>query len=114
MKTSKELNELNNAIGKAVFAYHNAISENLKESGKEHKVVGYEDEDEEGLRLEIIGRHDDAVSIVVDKIRYNKENNSVEVHICEEDYCEQDYWTYISILGDAQDYVNQSIDWEEE
>lgn len=114
MKTSKELNELNIAIGKAVFAYHNAIFENLKESGKEHKVVSYEDEGEKGLRLEIIGRHNDAVSMVIDKIRYNKGNNSVEVHICEEDYRKQDYWTYISTLGDAQDYVNQSIDWEEE
>lgn len=114
MKTSKELNELYIAIGKAVFAYHNAISENLKESGKEHKVVSYEDEDEKGLRLEILGKHNDAVSMVIDKIRYNKGNNSVEVHICEEDYRKQDYWTYISTLGDAQDYVNQSIDWEEE
>lgn len=114
MKTLDELNELSNAIGKAVRAYHNAIAENLKESGKEHKVVGYEDEDEDGLRVEIIGRHDDAVSMVVDKVRYNKEHNMVEVHICEEDYRKQDYWTYISTLGDAQDYVNQSIDWEEE
>jgi hypothetical protein len=111
MKTEKELNELNNAIGKAVFAYHNAIAENLKESGREHRVVGYEDEDEEGLRVEIIGRHNDAVSMVVDRIRYNNEHNSVEVHICEEDYRKQDYWVYISTLGDAQDYVNLSIEW---
>ena len=113
MKTTKELRELSNAIGKAICAYHNAISENLKESGKEHNVVGYEDEDEKGLRLEIIGRHDDLVSTVIDKVRYNNESDMVEVHICEEDYREQDYWTYISTLGDAQDYVNDSIEWEE-
>ena len=113
MKTKKELDKLSNAIGNAIFAYHNAIAENLKESGKEHNVVGYEDEEEKGLRVEIIGRHNDVVSIVVDKVRYNNKSNSVEVHICEEDYREQDYWTFISTLDDAQDYVNDSIDWEE-
>lgn len=112
MKTEKELNELSNAIGKAISAYHNAIAENLKESGREHRVVGYEDEDEKGLRVEIFGRHDDVVTLVIDKVRYNNEHESVEVHICEEEYRKQDYWIYPSILGDTEDYVYESIEWE--
>ena len=111
MKTKKELAELSNAIGEAIGAYHNAIANNLKESGKEHEVEG---DDENGLHLTIIGRHDSAVDICVDKIRYNCKSSIgfVEVHICEEDYKEKDYWLDIDNLGDDADYVNDNIVWD--
>ena len=117
MKTKKELNELSSNIGKAIRAYHKAIFDNLKESGKEHKVLGDNDEgDKEGLRLTIIGRHDDAVEIVVDKVRYKKYESGaemIEVHICEEEFRDIDYWVDINILGDDADYVNDNIIWED-
>jgi len=117
MKTKKELNELSNAIGKAVRAYHQAIFENIKESGKEFKVIGDNDEDEddvEGLNLTIIGRHDEAVDIVVDKVRYHQGNaiECVEVHIVRDEYRDVDYWCNADVLGDDLDYVYDSIDWE--
>lgn len=113
MKTKKELEKLSRAIGKAIFAYHNAIAVNLKECGKEMNVLPFDgDEDEKGLRLELVGRHNDLISTVIDKVRWNDEHNIVEVHIVEEDYDESDYWLDISYLGDNEDYVNDNIDWE--
>ena len=110
MKTSKELSELSAAIGKAINAYHNAVMENLKEGGKEYPI--YTEEDNAGFVVEFIGRHNDLVTAEVDKIRYNNENDSVEVHICREDYEAMDYWLGIWALGDAIDYVLDNIIWE--
>ena len=115
MKTKKELKKLSRAITKATYAYHKAIFDNLKESGKEFKVIGDNDEDDvEGLNLTIIGRHDEAVDIVVDKIRHAtlKEIERIEVHICQEDYEKKDYWCDADVLGDDMDYVFGNIDWE--
>ena len=113
MKSKEELSELSMAIGKAIRAYHNAIEDNLKECGKEMPVLPYDDDDEEsGMRVDIIGRHNDLVNVVVDKVRYNSENDSVEFHVCEEDYNDKDYWTYPSIFEDSADYIYENIDWE--
>lgn len=110
MRTSKELSELSAAIGKAMNAYHNAVEENLKESGKEYAI--YSEEEDFGLVVEFIGRHNDLVTAEVDKIRYNNEKGIVEVHICREDYDLMDYWLTIWDLGDATDYVLDNIIWE--
>lgn len=110
MKTKKELDKLSAAIGEAIRAYHKAIEDNLKESGKEHKVKG-DDEDEDGLRL-TIENDMDLVDMVFDKIRYNGERNTVEVHVSESDYRKQDYWCNIDWLGDDEDYVNDNIVWD--
>ena len=110
MRTSKELNEMSAAIGKAICAYHNAVEENLKEGGKEYPI--YAEEDNSGLIVDVIGRHNDLITMEVDKIRYNNESELVEVHICQEDYESTDYWLYISFLGDATDYVLDNIIWE--
>lgn len=113
MKTKEELKELSNAIGKAIYTYHQAVFNNLKEVGRELKVLGDDDEDDKsGLRLSIMGRHDDLVEIVVDKIRYNKDSDSIEIHVSEEDYKDTDTWYGMYILGDDEDYVNDSIDWD--
>lgn len=110
MRTSKELSELSAAIGKATNAYHNAVMENLKEGGKEYSI--YTEEDNEGFVIEVIGRHNDLIFTEVDKIRYNNENDSVEVHICREDYKAMDYWLEIWALGDATDYILDNIIWD--
>jgi len=111
MRTKDEMNKLSMAIGEAIRAYHNAISDNLKECGKEMPVLPYDDDDD-GMRVEIFGRHDDLLSVVVDKVRYNSEDDSVEFHVCEEDYSDADYWTCPSLFGDAADYIYENIDWE--
>jgi len=97
-------------IGKAIFAYHDAVADNLKESGKEYGVFG--DYEDGKVSLTILDDNcSGAVNYVIDKVRYNKENEQVEIHICEEDYRECDTWTYGSFLGDNVDYVYDSIDW---
>ena len=113
MKTKKELTELSNAIGKAITSYHNAILENLKEGGKEYNVNDDDDDETNGIRLSIVGRHNDLVNIVVDKIRHNKERNIVEIHVSEEEYKNCDVWYGIYILGDEEEnYVNDCIVWD--
>lgn len=114
MKTKKELNELSNAIGAAERAYYNAIKENLKESGKEHDVESdYEDED--GLHVTTTDRHDNNVIAVIDKIRFNANegvDGRVEVHVCEWDYDEKDYWIGIEMFNsDVKPYVYENIIW---
>lgn len=114
MKTVEELSELSNAIGKAICTYHNAIFNNLKESGKEHKVQG-DDEEEEGLRLSIHGRHDNLVNVLVDKVRFrpNDGGGVIEIHIVEEDYKDCDYWLDGNFIGsDDVDYVYDAIVWD--
>ena len=114
MRTKKELNELSNAIGKAERAYYNAIKENLKESGKEHDVESdYEDED--GLHVTTTDRHDNNVIAVIDKIRFNTNcgvDGLVEVHVCEWDYDDEDYWIGIEMFNsDVKPYVYENIIW---
>ena len=111
MRTKDELNEMSMAIGNAINAYHHAIEDNLKECGERPVVDEYDDE-ESGMRIDIIGRHNDLVNVVVDKVRYNEKNNSVEFHVCEENYSDADYWIYSSEFGDDADYVYECIDWE--
>lgn len=110
MKTKKELQNLSCRAAKAILAFQKAVYDNLQESGKEYGIIG---DEENGLRLTIIGRHDDPVDVVIDKVRCNQNSRSIEVHICEEDYEEKDYWTYASDLGDAEDYLYDNIEWDE-
>lgn len=116
MKTKKELEKLSNAIGKAERAYYNAIKENLKESGKEH-IVESDDEDEDGLRVRTTDRHDNNVMAVIDKIRFNGNVGChpygiIEVHVCEWDYDDEDYWIDIQMFDDdVKPYVYDNIIW---
>lgn len=111
MKTKKELDKLNDAIGKAISAYHNAIEVNLKECGKEVPVLT-DDEDEKGLRLSVRGDDYDLNDEVVDKVRWNEEKECVEYHLIEYNYRECDDWYPIYWLDDCKDYVYESIDWD--
>ena len=116
MKTKEELNELSYAIGAAERAYYNAIKENLKESGKEHSVES-DDEDEDGLHVTTTDRHDNNVIAVIDKVRFNGNvgchpDGIVEVHVCEWDYDEKDYWIDIQMFdSDVKPYVYENIIW---
>jgi hypothetical protein len=115
MKTKEELKKLSNATGEAERAYHKAIFDNLKESGKEHGVeADWEDEDSKGIHLTVIGRHDDAIVIEIDKVRFNPEkglHGAIEAHVCSEDYDDCDYWMMAFELGDDADYLYDNIIW---
>ena len=110
MKTKKELQNLSRRASKAVLAFQKAVYDNLQEGGKEYGVIG---DEEKGLRLTIIGGHGDPVNVVIDKVRSNQDSHSIEVHVCEDDYQEEDYWTYASDLGDAEDYLYDNIEWDD-
>ena len=109
MTTKKELQELSNNIGKAIFAYRNAVAVNLKESGKEHNVIG-DDEEYNGICLKI--RDDDSVdTALIDKVRWNEERECVEYHCSEWNYQSTDDWTNIAWLGEEIDYIYDAIEW---
>ena len=109
MKTKEELQEMSVNISKAISAYRKAVSENLKESGKEHKVIGNFDEDE-GLYLQV--RDDDSVdTILVDKVRWNEEEGYVEYHTAEWNFKETDTWTPIHWLSDEIECIYDAIEW---
>lgn len=111
--TTKELRKLSNNVGEAIFAYHNAVAENLKESGKEHELFR-ECDDDKGVRITMMNDNcDGVVDLVIDKVRYNDDNGQVEIHICEYDYNESDEWDYASSLTDSVDYVFDSIMWDD-
>lgn len=110
MKTSKEIVILRNAISAASCSYHNAIAENLRESGKEFDVEG-EDEYTEGLRLEVLNCDEGSDNMVIDKVRWN---GHIECHSNEENYEEHDEWFDIDYLGDAAEYVYDNIIWGDE
>ena len=114
MKTKKELQELSFAVGKAERAYHKAIADNLKEGGKEYKVLNpWGDEDINGLNLTIRGYDNDLYDEVIDKVRWNEEKGIIEYHSCSFNYKEVDTWADVSYLDDDADYVFDAIDWEE-
>ena len=109
MKTEKELQELSVNISKAISAYRKAVAENLKESGKEHKVIGNFDEDE-GLYLTL--HDDDSVdTILVDKVRWNNELNCVEYHSAEWNFNVTNTWTPIHWLNEEIEYIYDAIEW---
>ena len=116
MKTSKELMELSHAIHVATRNFRNAVTENLVESIKEFNVLPDNDEDD-GLRLDVRDDDNYVTNIVIDKIRWNPKYadgiGCVEVHSCEEDYKECDEWFDINLLGDDVEYVLDNIDWED-
>lgn len=108
MKTRKELQKLSANISKAKYAYRNAVAENLKESGKEYKVIDYYFAEDDGLYLKI---HGTDTTILVDKVRWNNELNCVEYHTAEWNYEETDTWTPIHWLGDEIEYIYDAIEW---
>lgn len=109
MKTSKELYEMSMAIGEAKRAYREAVEANLKESGKEHNVIG-DDDEYDGIYLKL--RDDDAVdTALVDKVRWNNERNYAEFHYSEWNYDTADNWTPVYWLNEEINYIYDNIEW---
>ena len=118
MRTKEELNLLSNAITEASREYHNAIYDNLKESGKEYSIESDwgEEEDGDGVHLSTVDRHDSLIILTIDKIRFkkNEENGEgvIECHVREEDYDGCDYWMNVDEVDDV-DYLYDNIIWDE-
>ena len=111
MKTVQELAELRSNVAKSIFAYHNAIFNNLKESGKEYNILPFDDETN-GIRLDY-----DGVSNVIDKVRYAKRGSGVELiecHCCEENFKEVDQWFNIDYWCEDADYIYDAIIWDDD
>ena len=111
--------QLRNAIGEAISAYYNAVASNLKESGREHNVIG-DDEDYDGIFLTIYDNddintilvdNDDINTILVDKVRWNEETECVEYHEAKFNYIECDVWKPIRLLLDDAEYIYEAIEW---
>ena len=118
MRTKEELNLLSNAITDAIREYHNAIYDNLKESGKEYSIESDwgEEEDGDGVHLSTVGKHDYLITLVIDKIRFKKHEYDgegiIECHVCEEDYDGCDYWMNADNIDSVDiDYVYDNIIW---
>lgn len=112
MRTKEQLQELSNAIGVAIRAYHSAVADNLKESGKEHNIL-FDDEFEKGLMLSVRNDNGDGlITEVIDKVRWNEEMQDVQYHSVEYNYKECDEWYSVSWLGEDADYIFEAIDWE--
>ena len=119
MRTKKELDKLSHAISAAERKYYNAIKENLKESGKEYGVQSDYDEDDwddvVGLHVTTTDRHNNNVTAVIDKVRFNPNDGVdglVEVHVCAWDYVKEDYWIDIQMFNsDVKPYVYDNIIW---
>ena len=47
----------------------------------------------------------------VDCIKWDEEYSEIRVHISLNNSCEADYWTNLSDLGNATDYVLDAIQW---
>lgn len=110
MKTKKQLEQLTEAIGNAIFAYRKAIKENnLQEIG--HPVCVQGDNSEElGITVSVID--DDTLAVcTIDQIKYDKEHDDILVHYSKYNYKETDEWNSLSCLGDADDYVLEAVQW---
>lgn len=109
MKTKKQLEQLTEAIGNAIFAYRRAIKENLQEIG--HPVCVQGDNSEElGITVSVID--DDTLAMcTIDQIKYDKEHDDILVHYISYNYNATDEWYSLSYLGDATDYVLEAVQW---
>ncbi len=109
MKTVEQLNQLSALIGEAIRNYHQAIAENLQELGHPVTVQDLSNEYDRGITLDIT---DDkrVVDARYDQIRCEK-GMDIEVHCFSWNYEPVDEWVYLSVLGDAAEYLLEAIHW---
>ena len=94
MYSKEDINKIGRQITKQQLVYRKAIYSNLKESGKEHKVCRSNGKD---MRI-FTYDNDGLLNIVVNSIRFNKENEHIEIHVTEENHKKTDKWYNIVFL----------------
>ena len=119
MKNLATLRNSYNGIRQAHHQWAQAIIENLKETGKEIKVLGdyYDPEDgwPEGLHIVIMDDDNYPQDIVIDSVKYEeKEYSNIAVHLCYWDPNKCDQWWSISDFSiDDADTILLAIQWPE-
>lgn len=119
MKNLATLRNSYNGIHQARHQWELAIIENLKEIGKEVKVLGdyYDPEDgwPEGLHIVIMDDDNYPQDIVIDSVKYEeKELSNIAVHLCYWDPSKCDQWWSISdFSSDDADTILLAIQWPE-
>lgn len=117
MKSLATINSIYTGIHQARRQWALTIIENLKEIGKEIKVLGdhYDPEDGWPKGLHMVIQDDDNFpqDIVIDRVKYeDKEHSSIAVHLCYWDPNKCDNWWSISdfALDDAETIL-RAIQW---
>lgn len=119
MKNLATLRNSYNGIHQARHQWAQAIIENLKEMGKEIKVLGdyYDPEDgwPEGLHIVIMDDDNYPQDIVIDSVKYEeKEHSNIAVHLCywDPNKCDQ-WWSISDFSSDDADTILLAIQWPE-
>lgn len=119
MKNLATLRNSYNSIHQARHQWALAIIENLKEMGKEIKVLGdyYDPEDgwPEGLHIVIMDDDNYPQDIVIDSVKYEeKEYSNIAVHLCywDPNKCDQ-WWSISDFSSDDADTILLAIQWPE-
>ena len=124
MKNVATIKHLRSNMFKAESKYHQAVIEELKRIGTELEVVSefYDEEDEEngepkGCKVTSLGEDNESFEAIIDKIRYEESEPVVKVaiHVVWYDYKQIDQWWGLNdLIGEAADYVIDSIVWPED
>ena len=119
MKNLATLRNSYKGIRQARNQWAQAIIENLKEMGKEIKVLGdyYDPEDgwPEGLHIVIMDDDNYPQDIVIDSVKYEeKECSNIAVHLCywDPNKCDQ-WWSISDFSSDDADTILLAIQWPE-
>jgi len=117
MKSLATLKNIYRGISAARHQWALAIIENLKEIGKEVKVLGdyYDPEDGWPKGLHLVIKDDDNYpqDIVIDKVKYEeKEYSNIAVHLCywDPDKCDQ-WWSISDFSSDDADTILLAMQW---
>lgn len=121
MKNLATIKHLRSVMFQATSKYHQAVIEELKRLGVELEVVaeGYDEEDGEpkGCKVTSLGEDNESYEAIIDKIRYDESEpvTKAAIHVAWYDYKQIDQWWGLSdLIGEAADYVIDSIVWPDE
>lgn len=113
MYSTKELNGLVQAIRTAKADYINAVRENLQECGRTLNLHDDAEDDEEnhGLRVSVLNRHDELVTAYFDGIR--TKGDAIICHCCLWDDEESDFWYPLDNIADDDTafHIFENIEW---
>lgn len=86
------------------------VIQEVKKAGKEGLEVINDSDTFEECTVTIVGRHDENINIVIDRVRYGVDKKGLEFHVCQWDDCDEDEWVHSSNLSqEAIYYVYQCI-----
>lgn len=121
MKNLATIKHLRSVMFQATSKYHQAVIEELKRLGKELEVVaeGWDEDEGEpkGCKVTSLGEDNESYEAIIDMIRYEESEPVIKVaiHVAWYNYKEINQWWGLSdLIGEAADYVIDSIVWPDE